>query len=159
MPASDKSTEPMTPAPKVHLVTFGCQMNKYDSELLGERMRVKGYESTDVAGNANIALNRTFTVNGATAGLTNPPAGQIVGTGVINGRHYLEVTFRPSSGHAINPATINGGEIVFKDPADHEKAIRYAMACQDIDAAVIGFTSTQQIDEAIERINRALAEV
>jgi 1-deoxyxylulose-5-phosphate synthase len=46
----------------------------------------------------------------------------------------------------------------FTDPADREKAIRFAMACKDIDAVVIGFTSRQQIDEAIERINRALAE-
>jgi predicted aldo/keto reductase-like oxidoreductase len=51
------------------------------------------------------------------------------------------------------------GNGTFKDPADREKAIRFAMACKDIDAVVIGFTSTQQIDEAIERINRALAEV
>ncbi len=47
----------------------------------------------------------------------------------------------------------------FKNPEDREKSIRYAMACKDIDAVVIGFTSQQQIDEAIERINRALAEV
>jgi predicted aldo/keto reductase-like oxidoreductase len=47
----------------------------------------------------------------------------------------------------------------FADPADREKSIRFAMACKDIDAIVIGFTSTQQIDEAIERMNRALAEV
>jgi hypothetical protein len=47
----------------------------------------------------------------------------------------------------------------FTDPADREKSIRFAMACKDIDAIVIGFTSTQQIDEAIERMNRALAEV
>jgi predicted aldo/keto reductase-like oxidoreductase len=51
------------------------------------------------------------------------------------------------------------GDGQFKDPADREKAIRFAMACKDIDAVVIGFTSTQQVDEAIERINRALAEV
>jgi 1-deoxyxylulose-5-phosphate synthase len=50
------------------------------------------------------------------------------------------------------------GNGLFTDPADREKAIRYAMACKDIDAVVIGFTSTQQVDEAIERINRALAE-
>jgi predicted aldo/keto reductase-like oxidoreductase len=50
------------------------------------------------------------------------------------------------------------GDGKFKDPADREKAIRFAMACKDIDAVVIGFTSTQQIDEAIERINRALIE-
>ena len=47
----------------------------------------------------------------------------------------------------------------FTDPADREKAIRFNMACKDIDAVVIGFTSEQQVDEAIERINRALAEV
>jgi len=47
----------------------------------------------------------------------------------------------------------------FTDPADREKSIRFAMACKEIDAVVIGFTSTQQIDEAIERMNRALAEV
>ena len=47
----------------------------------------------------------------------------------------------------------------FTDPAEREKAVRYAMACKDIDAVVIGFKSAQEIDEAIERINRALAEV
>jgi predicted aldo/keto reductase-like oxidoreductase len=50
------------------------------------------------------------------------------------------------------------GNGLFKEPADREKSIRFAMACKDIDAVVIGFKSTQEIDEAIERINRALAE-
>ncbi|MFZ1071841.1 MAG: aldo/keto reductase [Verrucomicrobiia bacterium] len=47
----------------------------------------------------------------------------------------------------------------FNDPADREKSIRYAMACRDIDAVVIGFKNRAEIDEAIERINRALKEV
>ena len=47
----------------------------------------------------------------------------------------------------------------FTDPADREKSIRFAMACRDIDAVVIGFKNSQEIDEAIERINRALKEV
>jgi len=47
----------------------------------------------------------------------------------------------------------------FTDPADREKSIRFAMACKEIDAVVIGFKSRSEIDEAIERINRALAEV
>jgi predicted aldo/keto reductase-like oxidoreductase len=47
----------------------------------------------------------------------------------------------------------------FTKAEDREKSIRYAMACKEIDAIVIGFTSTQQIDEAIERMNRALKEV
>jgi hypothetical protein len=33
------------------------------------------------------------------------------------------------------------------------------MACRDIDAVVIGFKNRVEIDEAIERINRALKEV
>lgn len=47
----------------------------------------------------------------------------------------------------------------FKDPAEREKSIRYAMSHKEIDAIVIGFTKPKEIDEAIERINRALAEV
>lgn len=50
------------------------------------------------------------------------------------------------------------GNGTFTDAADREKSIRYAMACKEIDAVVIGFTSKRQIDEAIERMNRALAE-
>jgi predicted aldo/keto reductase-like oxidoreductase len=45
----------------------------------------------------------------------------------------------------------------FRNPADREKAARYAMSRPEINAVVIGFKSVQEIDEAIERINRALA--
>lgn len=48
------------------------------------------------------------------------------------------------------------GEGDFKDPADREKAIHHAMTCGYVDAIVIGFANTQEIDEAIERVNRAL---
>ncbi|HZS09662.1 MAG TPA: aldo/keto reductase [Blastocatellia bacterium] len=44
----------------------------------------------------------------------------------------------------------------FTNPEDREKAIRYAMTCGFVDAVVIGFKSPAEIDEAIERINRAL---
>jgi predicted aldo/keto reductase-like oxidoreductase len=50
------------------------------------------------------------------------------------------------------------GNGTFTDPADREKSIRFAMACKEIDAVVIGFKSKEEIDEGIERINRALAE-
>jgi len=40
---------------------------------------------------------------------------------------------------------------------DREKSIRFAMQPGRVDAAVIGFKSTQEIDEAIMLINRALA--
>ena len=50
------------------------------------------------------------------------------------------------------------GNGTFTDPADREKSIRFAMACKEIDAVVIGFKTKGEIDEGIERINRALAE-
>jgi 1-deoxyxylulose-5-phosphate synthase len=51
------------------------------------------------------------------------------------------------------------GNGTFTNPADREKSSRYAMSRREIDAVVIGFKNRQEIDEAIERINRALAEV
>jgi hypothetical protein len=45
----------------------------------------------------------------------------------------------------------------FTEPEQREKSIRYAMQSGLLDAAVIGFKDTAEIDEAIERMNRALA--
>ncbi len=49
------------------------------------------------------------------------------------------------------------GDSDFKNPADRERALRYAMTCGFVDAVVIGFGSPREIDEAIERMNAALA--
>jgi aryl-alcohol dehydrogenase-like predicted oxidoreductase len=46
----------------------------------------------------------------------------------------------------------------FKTPEERERSIRFVMQSGLVDAVVIGFASTAEIDEAIERINRALAE-
>ena len=51
------------------------------------------------------------------------------------------------------------GNGTFRDPADREKSIRYAMSQKEIDAIVIGFKSREEIDDAIVRVNRALKEV
>jgi aryl-alcohol dehydrogenase-like predicted oxidoreductase len=50
------------------------------------------------------------------------------------------------------------GEGDFTDPKEREESIRFAMQCGLLDAVVIGFKSTEEIDEAIGNINRALAE-
>ncbi len=50
------------------------------------------------------------------------------------------------------------GDGEFVDPADREKAARFAMAHREINAVVVGFKSRQEIDEAINRINRALQD-
>ena len=49
------------------------------------------------------------------------------------------------------------GNGTFVDAADREKAIRFAMSRPELDAVVIGFKSRTEIDEAIQRINAALA--
>jgi aryl-alcohol dehydrogenase-like predicted oxidoreductase len=50
------------------------------------------------------------------------------------------------------------GEGSFTDPEQREKSIRFAMQPNLLDAVVIGLKSPAEIDEAIERINRALTE-
>jgi aryl-alcohol dehydrogenase-like predicted oxidoreductase len=55
----------------------------------------------------------------------------------------------------IGMKIIGNGEFV--DAADREKSIRFAMSRPEINAVVIGFKNTDEVDEAILRINRALA--
>ena len=47
----------------------------------------------------------------------------------------------------------------FTDPAEREQSIRFTMQSGLVDAVVIGFKSPAEIDEAIMRINKALAEI
>jgi hypothetical protein len=45
----------------------------------------------------------------------------------------------------------------FKDPEQRERSIRHAVTCPHIDAVVIGFKNAAEMDEAVERIDRALS--
>lgn len=49
------------------------------------------------------------------------------------------------------------GDGEFTRPEDREAAMQYVMKSGLVDAVVIGFKSSAEIDEAIERMNRALA--
>jgi len=66
-------------------------------------------------------------------------------------------TMKEKGRGVIGMKIIGNGD--FRNADDREKSIRFAMSQKDIDAVVIGFTSKEQISEAIERMNRALAEV
>ena len=65
-------------------------------------------------------------------------------------------TMRAKGRGVIGMKIIGNG--TFLNPEDREKSIRFAMSRPELDAVVIGFKSTAEIDEAIERMNRALAE-
>jgi predicted aldo/keto reductase-like oxidoreductase len=62
-----------------------------------------------------------------------------------------------AKGHGVIGMKIFGNGD-FKNPDDREKSIRFAMSQPEINAIVIGFTKPDQIDEAISRMNRILAE-
>ena len=67
-----------------------------------------------------------------------------------------EIKKMHAKGHGvIGMKMIGNGD--FTNPEDREKAIRFAMSQPEIHAVVIGFKNTTEIDEGIERINRALA--
>jgi len=78
-------------------------------------------------------------------------------TGVPIDPVLAEVRQMRSKGRGIIGMKICGNGD-FTQPEDREKSIRFAMAQPEINAVVIGFKSAAEVDEAIERINRALAE-
>ena len=63
-----------------------------------------------------------------------------------------------AKGHGIiGMKLIGDGD--FKQPEQRERSIRYVMQSGLCDAVVIGFKSPAEVDEAIERIDRVLAEM
>ncbi len=54
----------------------------------------------------------------------------------------------------IGMKMIGGGHFV--EPTERERALQYAMNCGFVDSVVVGFASTFEVDEAIQRMNRAL---
>jgi tRNA-2-methylthio-N6-dimethylallyladenosine synthase len=61
-PASGETQVADPNAPKLHIVTFGCQMNKYDSSLVEGRFLSTGYSTTDQAEEADVILFNTCSV-------------------------------------------------------------------------------------------------
>jgi predicted aldo/keto reductase-like oxidoreductase len=64
---------------------------------------------------------------------------------------------RQNNHGVIGMKIIGNGD--FTDPEDREKSVRFTMQSGLTDAVVIGFKSPAEIDEAIKRINNALAEI
>lgn len=49
-------------SPALHVVTFGCQMNKYDSLSVEGRFKSQGYRTTESIGDADVVLFNTCSV-------------------------------------------------------------------------------------------------
>ena len=65
-------------------------------------------------------------------------------------------TMKAKGRGVIGMKIIGNGEFV--NAEDREKSIRFAMSMPELDAVVIGFKNRGEIDEAIQRMNSALAE-
>jgi len=96
------------------------------------------------------------------------PQGVHMDTPAENNRTKSNVTHIPlvqkqmeimrQNGHGvIGMKIIGNGD--FTTPEERERSIRFAMQRGLVDAIVIGFKNTAEIDEAILRINRALAQM
>jgi len=68
-----------------------------------------------------------------------------------------QVKTMQAKGHGVIGMKIFGNGD-FKNPEDRDKSIRFAMSRTELDAVVIGFKNRDEVDEAIRRINSALAD-
>ncbi|MHC5198651.1 MAG: hypothetical protein ACYSO1_00815, partial [Planctomycetota bacterium] len=59
---SFRYTAPSMPLRKIHLKSFGCQMNKLDSSLVVSALTEQGYELTDKPGEADVIVINTCSV-------------------------------------------------------------------------------------------------
>ena len=66
---------------------------------------------TGSTGDVTSTTPSTPTTPEKTVGLS----GAAIGRDLLNGRHYIEITFRPSDGFSLDNATIDGGEIQLRD--------------------------------------------
>jgi predicted aldo/keto reductase-like oxidoreductase len=96
------------------------------------------------------------------------PQGVHMDTPEENNRAKSNVTHIPAVQKQMEIMRRNGHGIIgmkiigngdFTKPEERERSIRFAMQSGLVDAVVIGFKNTAEIDEAIMRINRALAQM
>jgi predicted aldo/keto reductase-like oxidoreductase len=94
----------------------------------------------------------------------NPEGRFMDGASGVWGREAVEVNpvmdqikLMSSKGHGVIGMKIYGNGD-FRNADEREKSLRFAMSKPEINAIVIGFVNTQQIDETITKLNKILAE-
>ena len=78
-PVARSIATPTTSSPLVHLVSFGCQMNELDAELVLGDLARKGFRRTDAPDVADLILVNTCSVARARRGQGLEPARQATG--------------------------------------------------------------------------------
>src|SRR5581483_7828788 len=57
-------THPLVAGTRVHLLTFGCQMNRYDSEMVAGLLNERGAAFVEDAAQADLLILNTCSVRG-----------------------------------------------------------------------------------------------
>ena len=131
-------------------------MDAYDEAREKKLIRLKGMSCHGLP-----ALQRAAQVDWAEVQLArvNPQGKHVDGKspefdepGLVNEAMKEIKTMHDKGRGVIGMKLVGNGE--FRDPADRRKAIQYAMTCGFVDAMVIGFANTSEIDEAIQNIER-----
>ncbi|MBC8503308.1 MAG: hypothetical protein H8D34_00490, partial [Chloroflexi bacterium] len=95
----------------IYRYTFTGSFVPGDVEL---NFLVDSWQDSD--GNPSIDESHTFVAAGPTVALQDGLEQSTVGLSLINGRHYIAVQYKPTSGSAIDAATINGDEFTLSGP-------------------------------------------
>jgi predicted aldo/keto reductase-like oxidoreductase len=136
-------------------------MDGYNQAVEKKWIRAKGVSChTLPALRAAVASNWTqvhlVRVNPVGSHMDNESSRDSRGTGDVNA--VLEqIKKMHDEGHGVIGMKILGNGD-FRAAEQREKSIRFAMSKPEIDAIVIGFQKRSEIDEAIQRVNSALAE-
>jgi predicted aldo/keto reductase-like oxidoreductase len=85
-------------------------------------------------------------------------ADAVWGNGTVDVDPVMEqIKAMSAKGHGVIGMKIFGNGD-FRSPEERDKSLRFAMSKPEINAIVIGFTTTDQVDEGIARMNKILAE-
>jgi len=116
------------------------------------------------SGKSGIKFSRLGFGTGSMGGRVQRELGQAKFTALV--RHALDrgITYFDTADNYRGMHAAGKGIIAMKligngdfvNAQTREQSIRFVMGLECVDAAVIGFKSPQEIDEAIQRINRAL---
>ncbi len=113
MEASGATAAGVSPAQKVFIKTYGCQMNVYDSQRMGDALAESGYVATDVIDEADLVLLNTCHIREKAAEKVYSELGRIRQLKVARERAGREMMI----GVAGCVAQAEGEEILRRSPA------------------------------------------
>jgi tRNA-2-methylthio-N6-dimethylallyladenosine synthase len=112
MEAGEAAAADVSPARKVFIKTYGCQMNVYDSQRMGDALAQSGYVATEAIDDADLVLLNTCHIREKAAEKVYSELGRIRQLKIARERDGREMTI----GVAGCVAQAEGEEILRRSP-------------------------------------------